>query len=61
LAHVGIHLPDDLDSACDAGAVDVLDAAAVAWTAHRVAEGTALSLSEPLEVDLDARPVAVWH
>lgn len=60
LAQVGIDLPDDLGPAGAAGAVDVLDAAAVAWSANRVAEGTAFSLSEPLETDVDGRQVAVW-
>lgn len=60
LTLAGIDLPDDLGAAGAAGAVDVLDAAAVAWSANRVAEGTAFSLSEPLETDVDGRQVAVW-
>ena len=60
LANVGIALPDDLGLAGAAGVVDVLDAAAVAWSANRVAEGTAFSLSEPLETDEDGIQVAVW-
>ncbi len=38
LAAAGIELPADLPG-CDAGADDVLDAAAVAWTAARKARG----------------------
>jgi predicted RNase H-like nuclease len=39
---------------------DVVDAAAVAWTAHRVATGLAHSLPDPPELDAAGRPVAVW-
>jgi predicted RNase H-like nuclease len=60
LAQVGIDLPDDLGLAGAAGVVDVLDAAAVAWSANRVADGTAFSLSAPLEIDEDGTQVAVW-
>ncbi|MGH3778212.1 MAG: DUF429 domain-containing protein [Pseudonocardiaceae bacterium] len=37
----GIHLPDQLGDASNAGADDVLDAAAAAWSAHRIATGHA--------------------
>ena len=40
---------------------DVLDAAGVAWTAHRVATGIAMSLPDPPERDAEGRPVAVWR
>ncbi len=40
---------------------DVLDAAAVAWSAHRVATGVAVSLPDPPERDAEGRPVAVWY
>jgi predicted RNase H-like nuclease len=39
---------------------DVLDAAAVAWTAHRIASGSSFSLPDPPEVDGEGRPVAIW-
>ncbi|HEU0181131.1 MAG TPA: DUF429 domain-containing protein, partial [Agromyces mariniharenae] len=39
---------------------DVVDAAAVAWSAHRVATGIAVSLPDPPERDAQGRPVAVW-
>ncbi len=39
---------------------DLLDAAAVAWSAHRVATGVAFSLPDPPEPDSHGRPVAVW-
>lgn len=43
LAGAGIVLPDDLGPAGAAGPDDVLDAAVVAWTAGRLAAGTARS------------------
>lgn len=39
---------------------DLLDACAVAWTAHRYAEGTAYSLPDPPEVFSDGLPAAIW-
>ena len=41
LAEHGIHLPDQLGDAGKAGFDDVLDAAAAAWSAHRIATGHA--------------------
>ena len=38
---------------------DVLDAAAAAWSAHRIATGVAESLPDPPEL-VDGRPVAIW-
>jgi len=46
LAERGIDLPDRLEHAGDVPVADVLDAAAVAWTAHRYARGEASSLAE---------------
>jgi predicted RNase H-like nuclease len=39
---------------------DVFDAAAVAWTAHRIAEGTAQTLPDQPPI-VDGRPVAIWY
>jgi len=39
---------------------DLVDAAAVAWSAHRVACGIARSLPDPPELDAEGRPVAIW-
>ncbi|MFF4601462.1 DUF429 domain-containing protein [Streptomyces sp. NPDC001339] len=63
LAAAGIVLPDDLG---DGGAGssppdDVLDAAAAAWTAHRIARGRAHSLPDPPEHDTHGRPIAIWY
>ena len=64
LAEAGILVPDDLGVAgVRAGADDVLDAAAVAWTARRVADGTARTFPDPpveLEGDGLRRVQAVW-
>ena len=60
LAANGIELPEDLGLAGDvAGVDDVVDAAAAAWTARRVAAGDAVSHPAPPE-DLDGWPAAIW-
>jgi predicted RNase H-like nuclease len=61
LASAGIVIPVDLGPAgTAAGADDVLDAAAVAWTARRIAGGAARSLPDPPEQDHLGRPMAIW-
>ena len=40
---------------------DLVDAAAVAWTAHRIASGEARSLPDPPECDAAGRAVAIWY
>lgn len=56
----GVDLPDSLRVAGAAANIDdVLDAAAAAWTARRIARGEAHSLPEPPE-ELDGRQVAIW-
>jgi predicted RNase H-like nuclease len=54
LARVGIILEGSPDE-------DHVDAAAVAWSAHRVACDTARSLPDPPERDAEGRPVAIWY
>ena len=39
---------------------DVLDAAAAAWSARRIAGGEGLSLPDPPEI-VEGRPVAIWY
>lgn len=39
---------------------DVLDAAAAAWSAHRISNGSAVSLPSPPE-DVNGRAVAIWY
>ena len=61
LAAAGIHVPDDLGPAGRLAAVDdVLDAAAAAWTAARVAAGTATPLPDPPVEHDDGWPAAIW-
>jgi predicted RNase H-like nuclease len=61
LAEAGISLADDLGVAGQkAGIDDVLDAAAAAWTAQRVARGQALPVPDPPEVFSDGLACAIW-
>ena len=60
LARHGIVLPDQLGPAGQAPPDDILDAAAVAWTAHRMATGKALSYPDPPE-DCDGARIAIWY
>ena len=39
---------------------DVLDAAAAAWSARRIAAGEAISLPAHPPVDTRGRPIAIW-
>lgn len=55
----GIEL-GDLGEAAACPIDDVLDAAAAAWSADRIAGGRARSLPEPPEL-VDGRPVAIWY
>ncbi|MFF7656104.1 DUF429 domain-containing protein [Streptomyces sp. NPDC007983] len=57
----GIVLPDDLGPAGRVPSDDVLDAAAAAWSAHRIALGTAVSLPAPPEVSDTGLPIAIWY
>ncbi len=56
----GITLPDEIDDIDGVVADDVVDAAVVAWSARRVANGTAVSLPDPPEQG-DGRLVAIWR
>lgn len=61
LRDVGIELPADLGEAGARAAVDdVLDAAAVSWTADRYAAGRATSLPEVPEQYDDGPAAAIW-
>jgi predicted RNase H-like nuclease len=55
----GIDL-DELGASALAPVDDVLDAAAAAWSAHRIAAGTAATLPDPPEI-LDGQRVAIWY
>ena len=54
----GIEL--ELRATASAPLDDVLDAAAAAWSAHRITTRKAKSLPDPPEV-VDGRPVAIWY
>ncbi|MYU16409.1 DUF429 domain-containing protein [Streptomyces sp. SID8361] len=60
LAGQGIVLPDDLGPAGRVPPDDVLDAAAAAWSARRIALGTARSLPDPPQ-KAAGLPVAIWY
>lgn len=60
LLTAGIELPADLGEAGSVPVDDVLDAAAAAWTAHRIGTAEAVSIPEPPERDSEGRPMAIW-
>jgi predicted RNase H-like nuclease len=61
LERAGIVLPDDIGEAGRAAPDDVLDAAAAAWTALRIARGEAGSHpAEPTD-RVDGRTIAIWY
>ena len=59
LAEAGIVLPDALGEADRVPADDVLDAAVAAWSAHRIARGTARRIPETPELDREGRAVEI--
>lgn len=61
LAGQGIVLPDEPGPAGLAAPDDVLDAAAVAWSAYRIATGQAGCLPEVPQLDRHRRPIAIWY
>ena len=62
LAGAGVELPDDLPTAGRAGADDVLDAAAVAWCAHRIGHRQAAYVpADGDQSDHRGRPIRIWY
>jgi predicted RNase H-like nuclease len=63
LARAGVVLPDDLGRAGTVPVDDVLDAAVVAWCAHRIGLGDARQVPDPpAEHDrLTGRPIVIWY
>ncbi|MBA6441247.1 DUF429 domain-containing protein [Streptomyces sp. GMR22] len=57
----GIVLPDDLGPAGRVPPDDVLDAAAAAWSARRIALRAARSLPDPPQTTETGLPVAIWY
>jgi len=60
LAEAGVALPDGISEVAGAVADDVVDAAVAAWSARRIATGTARSFPDPPEKS-DGRRVAIWY
>lgn len=61
LDEVGISIPDDLGAVGSVAAIDdIVDAAAVAWTARRLAAGQAVPRPAPPEIFSDGFPAAIW-
>ena len=56
----GVRLPTEISEIGDAEAEDVLDATAAAWSANRVANGTAKSFPEPPQM-ANGRQIAIWY
>ncbi len=61
LASVGIELPDELGAAGAVPTDDVLDAAAAAWSAHRISRGTATSVPDPPQLNERGQVLAIWY
>ena len=61
LAEQGIEFPDDLGSVGKVAVDDILDAAAAAWSAHRIAVGQAESCPTPAQRDPSDGPIAIWY
>lgn len=61
LTEAGIGLPLGLQIDGSTAPDDVLDAAAAAWSAERIARGTALTLPEKPDAFYEGRPVAIWY
>jgi predicted RNase H-like nuclease len=59
LGAAGIELPDIVPAVAGAVADDLVDAAAVGWSARRIAAGTARTFPDPPE-EGDGRRVAIW-
>jgi predicted RNase H-like nuclease len=61
LRSVAIELPDRLGAAGTVPTDDVLDAAAAAWSAHRIGGGMASSVPEPPEINERGQQLAIWY
>lgn len=62
LEAAGIYLPEDLGQAvARVPADDVLDAAAAAWTAHRIAHDVAECVPDPPQRNDRGQSIAIWY
>jgi predicted RNase H-like nuclease len=57
----GIEAPAELPDTAGAAPDDVLDAAAVAWTAQRYVDGIAVSLPDPPQRGPNREQLAIWY
>jgi predicted RNase H-like nuclease len=61
LAGKGIEIPEDLGPVVQKiPADDILDAAAAAWSAHRIGGGVAFCLPDPPQVNERGQQLAIW-
>ena len=60
LRNAGIEVPFLVTDVLDAHPDDVLDAAAAAWSAHRIATGEATTVPENPPMGRQRRPMAIW-
>lgn len=61
LQEAGIEIPASITEIGNAGIEDVLDAAAAAWSASRIAEGSAASLPAEQTQFVGGRALAIWY
>lgn len=61
LRSAGLDVPRDTGAGWAVPEHDLLDSAAAAWSARRVALGEARSLPDPPEIDELGRQVAIWY
>lgn len=60
LAAHGVVVPDGIGAAGRAAPDDVLDAAAAAWSAHRITTGRAVSYPDPPQRSASGQEIAIW-
>jgi hypothetical protein len=61
LESAGIVIPAEIGDAGQAGPDDVLDAAAAAWSAHRIATHVACSVPDPPQSNERGQRMAIWY
>ncbi|MDQ2628738.1 MAG: DUF429 domain-containing protein [Actinomycetota bacterium] len=61
LGSAGIVIPAEIGDAGQVGADDVLDAAAAAWSAHRIATNVACSVPDPPQLNARGQRLAIWY
>lgn len=61
LESAGIVIPADIGAAAEAAPDDVLDAAAAAWSARRIADGCGVSVPDPPQLNERGQFSAIWY